>query len=523
MVLDADALALYVEPRRPVDAGASSRFRALVDRRAAHEPVQHILGFEEFRGLRIAVTPEVLIPRPETEALVERALELLVDRPGALVADMGTGSGAIACALAAARPDLEVLAVDQSLGALAVASDNVRALGLASRVRLLAGDLFGPLASLGGSLDMIVANPPYLPSGVIPTLPAEVERFEPLVALDGGPDGMRVLRRIIVLAPAFLRPGRVARDGDRRGAGGVAGLAHGRRGLLAHQCAPRPARRRALHRRTLGGRDRAGAADRARRPADGLLMPARLVIEGGVRLKGEVQVSAAKNAALPAMAASLLTAQPVILDNVPGLADVVTMRQLLERLGAETSSGPGGPARFQVARVASHEAPYDLVRTMRASVLVLGPLVARSGTRASRCPAAAPSAPARSTCTSRGWRSSAPRSALAHGYVDARARAGSRARGSPPTVTVTGTENLLMAAVLAKGETILRNAAREPEVADLARLLDRDGRADRGGGHRHPSDRGACAELGGARHRVHSRPDRGGHPTRWRRPSPAAT
>lgn len=205
--LGTDRLTVYVEPRRSVDARAAASFRALLDRRAAHEPVQHIVGFEEFRGLRIAVTPDVLIPRPETEGLVERALELLAERPGALVADIGTGSGAIACGLAAARPDLEVLAVDQSLGALAVASDNVRALGLASRVRLLAGDLFGPLASLGGSLDMVVANPPYLPSGTIAGLPAEVERFEPRLALDGGPDGMRVLRRIITEAPRFLRPG----------------------------------------------------------------------------------------------------------------------------------------------------------------------------------------------------------------------------------------------------------------------------------------------------------------------------
>lgn len=205
--LGTDRLTVYIEPRRAVDARAASCFRALLDRRAAHEPVQHILGFEEFRGLKIAVTPDVLIPRAETEGLVERALELLADSPGALVADIGTGSGAIACALAASRADLEVLAVDQSLGALAVASDNVRALGLASRVRLLAGDLLRPLASLAGSLDMVVANPPYCPTGVIPTLPAEVERFEPRLALDGGPDGMRVLRRIITDAPRFLRPG----------------------------------------------------------------------------------------------------------------------------------------------------------------------------------------------------------------------------------------------------------------------------------------------------------------------------
>ena len=205
--LGADGLSLYLDPRRSVDAEATARFRGWVDRRATHEPLQHIVGFEEFRGLRIAVTPDVLIPRPETEGLVERALELLADRPGALVADIGTGSGAIACALAAARPDLEVLAVDQSLGALAVASDNVRGLGLGSRVRLLAGDLLDPLASLSGSLDMIVANPPYIPSEVIPTLPAEVERFEPHLALDGGPDGMRVLRRIISQAGRCLRPG----------------------------------------------------------------------------------------------------------------------------------------------------------------------------------------------------------------------------------------------------------------------------------------------------------------------------
>jgi release factor glutamine methyltransferase len=190
-----------------VNSGATTRFRTLVDRRAAHEPVQHLLGYEEFRGLRIAVTPDVLIPRQETESLVERALELLADRAGALVADIGTGSGAIACALGAARPDLEVLAVDQSLGALAVASDNVRSLGLASRVRLLAGDLFGPLASLAGSLDMVIANPPYVPTELIATLPEEVARFEPHLALDGGPDGMRVLRRIIAQAPRFLRPG----------------------------------------------------------------------------------------------------------------------------------------------------------------------------------------------------------------------------------------------------------------------------------------------------------------------------
>jgi release factor glutamine methyltransferase len=183
------------------------RYRALVDRRAAHEPLQYILGFEDFHGLRLAVTPDVLIPRPETEGLVQWAIELLKDLNSAVAADLGTGSGAIACVLAASLPGVEVLAVERSLGALAVASDNVRRLGLGERVKLLAGDLFEPLGSIRSALDLVVANPPYIPSAVLPTLPTEVSAFEPRMALDGGPDGMAVIRRIIAGAPAALRPG----------------------------------------------------------------------------------------------------------------------------------------------------------------------------------------------------------------------------------------------------------------------------------------------------------------------------
>jgi release factor glutamine methyltransferase len=124
-----------------------------------------------------------------------------------LVADIGTGSGAIACALATERPDARVLATELSPAALAVAEDNVRALGLADRVRLRAGDLLDPLAAERGRLDMIVANAPYLPSGILPSLPREVFAFEPRQALDGGPDGMDVIRRLLTAAPAALRPG----------------------------------------------------------------------------------------------------------------------------------------------------------------------------------------------------------------------------------------------------------------------------------------------------------------------------
>lgn len=206
-ILDVDRFALYTEPGRELSADEAARYRASIERRAGGEPLQYLLGFEDFHGLRLRVTPDVLIPRPETERLVEWAIEILAESGGSLVADIGTGSGAIGCALAGKLPGIEVLAVERSLGALAVASENVRTLGLSRRVRLLAGDLFGPLHPVRKALDLVIANPPYVPSAVIGMLPWEVAGFEPRVALDGGPDGMAVLRRLITGAPAMLRPG----------------------------------------------------------------------------------------------------------------------------------------------------------------------------------------------------------------------------------------------------------------------------------------------------------------------------
>jgi release factor glutamine methyltransferase len=155
-----------------------------------------------------------------------------------VVADLGTGSGAIACAIAQAAPRAEVLAVELSGGALAVASRNVRALGLATRVRLLAGDLFAPLGSIPASLDLVVANPPYLPSAVIASLPPEVSRHEPRAALDGGPDGLAVIRRIVAGAPAVLRPaGLLLMEIGEEQAGPVASLmaAEGFSGIRARR------------------------------------------------------------------------------------------------------------------------------------------------------------------------------------------------------------------------------------------------------------------------------------------------
>ncbi|HKW93577.1 MAG TPA: peptide chain release factor N(5)-glutamine methyltransferase [Methylomirabilota bacterium] len=206
-LLGVERFALYLDPGRRLSAPRVARYLATVERRAAREPLQYLLGWEDFHGVRLSVTSDVLVPRPETEGLVEWALEVLGGRPDPGVADLGTGSGAIACAIASARPDADVLAVEVSAGALAVASRNVRELGLASRVRLLAGDLFAPLGSLSASLDLVVANPPYLLSAVIPSLPPEVSRHEPRAALDGGPDGMAVLRRIVAGAPRVLKTG----------------------------------------------------------------------------------------------------------------------------------------------------------------------------------------------------------------------------------------------------------------------------------------------------------------------------
>jgi release factor glutamine methyltransferase len=205
-VLGVDRFRLYVDAcPRPVAAADRDRFQALVERRAAHEPVQHLLGFEDFHGLRLRVTPDVLVPRPETEALVDWALALVRRHPRAVVADVGTGSGAIACALAAGHPGVAVVAVDLSPRAAGVAADNAAALGLAGRVRVVAGDALEPVQAM--ALDLVIANPPYLPTAVIPTLPVEVARYEPALALDGGPDGMALSRRLIRAAGPVLRRG----------------------------------------------------------------------------------------------------------------------------------------------------------------------------------------------------------------------------------------------------------------------------------------------------------------------------
>lgn len=205
-VLGLDRFVAYLDPRRELSASEVRSYQGLIARRVAHEPLQHLTGTEGFHGLRLIVGADALIPRPETEGLVEWALEVVRDEPVSVVADVGTGSGAIACALARSSPRLMVLAIDRSPAALRLASRNVERLGLGGRVKLVAGDLLEALGPAPARLDLVIANLPYLPSDVIGSLAPEVAGFEPRQALDGGPDGMAVIRRLIAGAAPLLRP-----------------------------------------------------------------------------------------------------------------------------------------------------------------------------------------------------------------------------------------------------------------------------------------------------------------------------
>jgi len=229
-------------------------------------------------------------------------------------------------------------------------------------------------------------------------------------------------------------------------------------------------------------------------------MPANLLIEGGVPLKGEVAVSAAKNAALPALAAALLTSDRLTLTNVPDLGDVRTMLKLLATLGAVVTRR-GREATVTVERITSDLAPYELVSTMRASVLVLGPLVARHGSARVALPGGCAIGVRPIDQHLKGLASLGAEIAIENGYVVARASRLKGARIATDLVTVTGTENLMMAAALAEGTTVIENAAREPEVGDLAALLTAMGAKLHGVGTERIEIEGV-RELTGAVHRV---------------------
>jgi len=199
-----DRLRLLAEPGIPVAPAALKKFKAGLLQKEQGLPLAYILGWQDFMGLRINVDKRVLVPRPETEELAERAGEFLLRRKGPLSAlDYGSGSGAIGLWLARRFPALRVTGVEISARAIACSEANAVALGLADRVKFIKGST---LAAVKGPYDLIVSNPPYIPSRVIPGLAPEV-LSEPKVALDGGGDGLDVARMLARLAPARLKKG----------------------------------------------------------------------------------------------------------------------------------------------------------------------------------------------------------------------------------------------------------------------------------------------------------------------------
>jgi release factor glutamine methyltransferase len=205
-VLDWDRATFFANPDRRVTPSEEERFRLLLARRASREPLQYILGTQAFWKHEFLVTPAVLIPRPETELLVETSLGLLKDVEHPLVVDVGTGSGCIALSLAFERPDAEIHATDISEPALAVARENARRLGLEGRVAFHHGDLLEPVTHLAGRIDLVVSNPPYVNSSERETLAPEVRDHEPEAALFT-PDAAAYPTRLAGVAREALHPG----------------------------------------------------------------------------------------------------------------------------------------------------------------------------------------------------------------------------------------------------------------------------------------------------------------------------
>lgn len=210
-VLDSSRLDIIAHPERLLTEREAEDYRLLTEKRASRYPLAYLLGRREFHGIDIEVAAGVLVPRPETEVLVEQCVGRL-DRQdtrgdGLTVADIGAGSGAIAVALGKELPSARVYATEVSPIALKVARANVQKQNLSTRVTVFEGDLLDPLLGLGVVFDAIVSNPPYIPSGDIESLQPEVSRFEPREALDGGPDGLVVYRRLMPEALRMLRSG----------------------------------------------------------------------------------------------------------------------------------------------------------------------------------------------------------------------------------------------------------------------------------------------------------------------------
>ena len=204
-VLGKDRTFLISHAEDQVDDDSLDQLREFVERRAAGEPLQYITGVQDFYGREFQVTPDVLIPRPETELLVEATLEV-VGRGEAFICDVGTGSGCIAVTLLCEIPDARAVAVDKSPAALEIAQINAAKQSVAERAVFVVSDCFDALDPREYQFDLIVSNPPYVSEAALSGLQREVRDHEPLVALSPGPDGLSVIRRLLAEAPAYLKP-----------------------------------------------------------------------------------------------------------------------------------------------------------------------------------------------------------------------------------------------------------------------------------------------------------------------------
>ena len=208
--LTAERIDLYLHYDQPLNAKELRRFKAMIKRRIKREPVAYILGYKEFWSLELAVTRSVLIPRPETECLVERALAYLAadaDSGRQRILELGTGSGAILIALASENAQHTYWGTDISAAAIQIARANAAGHGLTTNIHFLVADWFAPFAVGTNRFDMIIANPPYIRHRDLKELQPEIQAFEPLVALDGSEDGLHCLRHIIQSAHRHLKPG----------------------------------------------------------------------------------------------------------------------------------------------------------------------------------------------------------------------------------------------------------------------------------------------------------------------------
>ncbi|WP_432406961.1 peptide chain release factor N(5)-glutamine methyltransferase [Wukongibacter sp. M2B1] len=208
-ILDVDRLYLIINKDRKLTKEEAYEYNELIEKRLEGVPVQYIVGNQEFMGLSFYVEEGVLIPRPDTEILIEKILENVDESNSYNIVDIGTGSGAITVSLAKFIEKAHVFSVDISKKALKIATKNANANGVSSKISFLNGSLFSPLDDIGikGKIDILVSNPPYIPSKKIEGLQVEVSKYEPRIALDGGEDGLDFYREIIDKAPEYLRRG----------------------------------------------------------------------------------------------------------------------------------------------------------------------------------------------------------------------------------------------------------------------------------------------------------------------------